>query len=309
MARKKIKNTFVTILAIYIAFVIGDRLFILYKIDKTLEPSYYLEYSRKNNGKSFPPVYLVSYAGKKSVFFKNQNAQAMSAINNGIDHIMMYKRRDIDQEFYENNKRILDVPVGDGLWIWKPYFILKTMDFAPQDSLIIYADSPVIFKNPTNLIINRLQEHDVLLLLDGTLRKKNVQKIGTIIQKEFLKPFNLDYNQFQNENNLWSCFVAVRNNKTGRAFVEQWLQNCQQGLRSTPYFDQTMLVIAAYQKPDGIYVMDVDEAMKTIKNVHRHPNDEYKSLLPDMVSGYFKWFKLSEWGYNARWVKWIRSQL
>jgi hypothetical protein len=62
------------------------------------------------------------------------------------------------------------------------------------------------------------------------------------------------------------------------------LNNFQQGLTSTPFFDQTMLIITAYQKPDGVYVMDVDEAMKTIKNVHRHPNDEYKSLLPDMVS-------------------------
>ena len=100
----------------------------------------------------------------------------MSAINNGIDHIMMYKRRDIDPEFYQKNKHILDLPAGDGLWLWKPYFILKTMDIAPEGSLIIYADSPVIFKNPITPFINHLKNHDVLLLLDGTHRKKMFQK-------------------------------------------------------------------------------------------------------------------------------------
>jgi hypothetical protein len=183
--------------AIYASFVVVDRLFILHMLDKTLESSYYFEYSKKNQGQPPPPVYLVSYAGKKSVFFKNQNAQAMSAINNGIDHIMMYKRRDIDQIFYQKNKNILDILPGDGLWIWKPYFMLKTMDLAPQDSLIIYADSPVIFKNPITPFINRLKDHDILLLLAGTPRKRNVSKIGTIIKEEFIKPFGIDIPDFK----------------------------------------------------------------------------------------------------------------
>ena len=85
------------------------------------------------------------------------------------------------------------------------------------------------------------------------------------------------------------------------------MKNCEEGLISTPLFDQSMLIIAAHQKPEGMYVMDVDEAMQTIKNVHRHPNEENKSLLPDMVSGNFKWFKISEWGYNSQWVQWIRA--
>ncbi len=144
---KKIKNGFLILLFSYGFFLVFDSLGIFFQIDKTLTPSYYLEYSKSKNFLP-PPVYLVSYAGKKSVFFKNQNAQAMSAINNGIDYIMMYKRRDIDPIFYEKNKHILNIAAGDGLWIWKPYFILRTMDIAPEDSLIIYADSPVIFKKP-----------------------------------------------------------------------------------------------------------------------------------------------------------------
>ncbi len=131
--------------------------------------------------------------------------------------------------------------------------------------------------------INRLKHYDVLLLLDGTYRKKNAPKAGTIIKEEYIKHFGLDHGNFLKMDHLWACFVAVRNNKTGRAFIEQWMKNCEEGLISMPGSDQSMLIIAAHQKPEGIYVMDVDEAMQTIKNVHRHPNEENKSLLPDML--------------------------
>jgi len=294
------------ILLIYSFLSLLERSFLLTKIDKTLSPSYYLHYSSAEHSPP-PPTYLVSYAGKHPVFFKNQNAQAMSAINNGIDHIMMFKRRDIDTEFYQKNKHILDIPSGDGLWIWKPYFMLKAMTAAPEGSIIIYADSPVIFINPITSFINLIKEKDVLVLLDGQRRKGKIPKAGDIIKEEFTKPFNLDYSKFKEKDHLWSCFVIVRNNKIGRSFVEQWLKNCEQGIPTTPAFDQSMLLIATYQKPEGVYVMDVDEVVSVIKNVHRHPREEHKSLIPDMVSGGVKIFKISEWGYNAKWMQWLRS--
>lgn len=318
---KKIRSGLLIILFGYATFLIFDRLAILHQIDKTLSPSYYLEYSASNSSPP-PPVYLVSYADGKPVFYKNQNAQTMSAINNGIDHIMMYKRRDIDPEFYQKNKEILDQKAGAGLWIWKSYFMLKTMSHAPENSVIIYADSPVIFKKPITHLLNLLNQYDVLVLRNGSQRKGNVQTAGQHIKREALEYFHIDTPEFHQKDSLWACFVVVRNNANGRLFVEQWLKNCEhkKAIMSEPFdphhqypnflghpYDQAMLAVAAYQRPEKLYVMDVDEAMQIIKNVHRHPNEEHKSLLPDMVSATFKWFKVSEWGYNSRWIKWLRS--
>lgn len=294
-------------LSAYGVFILIDLLFIFKQIDKTLEPSYYFECLQQGEDKAPPPVYLVSYAGRKSVFFKNQNAQALSAINQGIDHIMMYKRSHFDEKFQKKNQKILDVPMGDGLWIWKPYIMLQAMDKAPENAIIIYADSPVIFKNPITPFIKRLQEYDVLLLLDGTHRKGGVPKAGEKIGRQFVEHFRLNHEDFMKKDHLWACFVAVRNNKTGRAFVEQWMQNCENGLTSTPLFDQSMLIIASHQQPKGVYVMDTDEAMRIIKNVHRHPQEEDKSLLPDIASKSIRWFKVSKFGYNAKWVQWVRA--
>lgn len=62
-------------------------------------------------------MYLVSYADGKKVFLKNQNGQLLNAINKGFDRFMSYKRKDIDFDFYNKNKKILDVKHGAGLWL------------------------------------------------------------------------------------------------------------------------------------------------------------------------------------------------
>lgn len=303
---KRIKKSVIALVVVYLGFLITEHIVLLYKIDKTLDASYYLAYTSKAHVPP-PPVYLVSYADKKDVFLKNQNAQAMSAINNGIDHIMMYKRRDIDQQFYQKNKHILDIPTGAGLWIWKPYFILKTMDIAPENSIIIYADSPVLFKKPVTPFINLLEKNDVLLLLDGARRKHKIRTAYSVIKDDPFLHLGLDPAVFEKRDHLSGCLVVVRNNKTSRSFIEKWIKNCEQGHLSTPMFEQSMMIIAAYQKPEGIYTMDIDEAVVVIKNAHRHPNEEYKSLIPDMVSGDRKIFKISEWAYNAKWMQWLRQ--
>lgn len=301
-----IRKIILIVLCCYAGLHIVDRLFLLSMLDKSLEPSYFFQHIEQDKEKP-TPVYLVSYAGGKSVFFKNQNAQALSAINQGIDHILMYKKHHIDADFYAKNKRIFDVPDGDGLWLWKPYFILKTMQMVPENSIIIYADSPIIFKHPVDAFTKHLKEHDIIVLRDGAQRKNNVVKAGARIGQKYIEQFGLPFQDFIQKDSLWACFVMVRNTKKARSFIEQWLKNCEDGIIGTPSYDQSMLVMASYQRPEGIYVMDTDEAMEVIKNVHRHPHEEHLSLLPDMASSHFKWFKISQWAYNAPWLLKLRA--
>ncbi|PIZ33594.1 MAG: hypothetical protein COY39_02140 [Alphaproteobacteria bacterium CG_4_10_14_0_8_um_filter_37_21] len=299
---KRFKKLFKVAFCTYVFLFICDHFFLLYMNDKTVMKSYYSDHKEKK-GKPHPPVYLVSYAGGKSVFFKNQNAQAISAVNNGIDYMMMYKKTHFDADFLSKNNHILDHKYGDGYWIWKPYCILKAMDAAPEDSIILYADSSVVFKKPITRFIEILEQKDVLVLLDGTHRKNEVPKAITRITKDNVEHFNLNYEQFKNVDNLWACFVAVKNNKVGRAFVKQWLQNCEDNLiKSIHSSDQSMLIIATQQKKDNIYIMDTDEAFQTIKQVHRHPDEEKTSMLPFMVSSK-TWSKFSKWGYNLSLIR------
>jgi hypothetical protein len=118
----------------------------------------------------------------------------------------------------------------------------------------------------------------------------------------------IPYDHGKDHPHLWACFVAVKNTATGRAFVQQWMDNCETpSILKIPGADQSMLAFAALQQPQNIHYMNIDEAMSVFKNVHRHPNEEYKSLLPDMMSSSIKWFKIAEWGYNSRLMQWIRK--
>lgn len=280
--KRKILKLFFGFFAFYIVFCIVDQLVLFNEIDKTLDSSYY--FNREKSNKKNTPVYLVSYAGKKSVFFKNQNAQALSAINQGIDFIMMFKKNHFDEEFLNKNKKILDIECGDGLWIWKPYLILKTMEMSPKNSIIIYADSPVVFKNPITHFLEILETNDIVLLVDGNRKKNNVRKAGALIQKKYVEHFNLNYDVFSKKDHLSACFMMFKNNDISKKFVKQWLHNCEIGLLDTPLYEQTMMLITSYSLPEGIYFTDNHEIRSFVNNVHRHPNEEDKSLIPEIVS-------------------------
>ena len=100
-------------------------------LDKNIVPDAYdKEYKERSQ------VFLISYADGPKVFFKNQNSLVQSAINKGFDGIINYKKSHIDNIFYNKNMDILSDPHGAGLWLWKPYFILKTMEMLPEDAII-----------------------------------------------------------------------------------------------------------------------------------------------------------------------------
>ena len=276
-------------------FFLTEGMFLLCLSDKSLEPSYFWK-EQKNH----PQTYLVSFASGDEVFFKNQNAQAISAINNGFNHISMFTPNHFDSAFARKNQSILQEKRGAGLWIWKSYFMLQIMKSAPEGSIIIYADSPVIFKNPITPFMQILQDKDILLLLDGTPRKGPIPTLGEKIPQAFFADMDINYEQEKNHPHLWACFGAVKNNDVGRQFVKTWMKNCEHpSIFNIPGADQSMLAFAAIKNKKNIHYMPIDEATKVFKNVHRHPNEAHKSLVPDMISSSIKCFKISEWGYNS----------
>jgi hypothetical protein len=70
-----------------------------------------------------------------------------------------------------------------------------------------------------------------------------------------------------------------------------------------PSYEQGLLLITYYQMPQSVHIIDWDDIRYVIKSVHRHPHEESKSLLPDILGVY----KFSEYGYNSRFMKWMRS--
>ena len=69
---------------------------------------------------------LANYADWRYSIAQKKNTASGLAIG-GFDQVFSYGPRDIDQAFFNRNKNILQQKKGNGLWLWKPYFIQKSL--------------------------------------------------------------------------------------------------------------------------------------------------------------------------------------
>ncbi len=241
-----------------------------------------------------PPVVLVSFADGPKVFYKNQFSLTASAADKGFDAIYNYRRGHFDPEFYGRNKHILDQPRGSGYWLWKPYFILKTMEVLPDDALVFYVDSGIILKKSLTPLLKKLEGEDYDMILMGhgkpaPLRRHLKKEAYGIFEKE-LTPEILEHQ------NIWAFFIAVRNTPKNRAFIKKWLNACEHGeaLTDSPFdpaiqaadfsghgHDQSLLSVLVALSPQNKIIIPRDILRKEygVHNFHRHPEEEFKSPL------------------------------
>lgn len=163
-------------------------------------------------------VYLTSYANKK--FIKNQVRLNKSAKKHGINNIISYSDSDLKRtKFYNKYKNILDSPRGTGYWLWKPFFIYKTLNELSEGDILIYSDSGAIFINsPLPLLKIAIKEKILLFTNNEPNIKWNknrcLVKMGCNSEKYFDAP------------QVSAGFQIYVNDKETRKFVKEWLYYC-----------------------------------------------------------------------------------
>ena len=69
-----------------------------------------------------PIISLITYGNEK--FYNSKKRLQNEANSTGwFDTITVYGPEDLDDDFKEKNKNILNQNTGNGYWMWKPYFI------------------------------------------------------------------------------------------------------------------------------------------------------------------------------------------
>lgn len=95
---------------------------------------------------------LINYAN--DAFRKEQKLNSKTAKEVGLfDKVIAYSPEDIDRDFYKKNNRILSQKTGNGYWLWKPYFIKKTLEILESDDFLFYCDSGSYFIKPITPLI------------------------------------------------------------------------------------------------------------------------------------------------------------
>jgi len=116
---------------------------------------------KKINSNIRPRIIAISYSNER--YQKQLNFNKKSALEVGkVDFHYSYGPNDVDLDFREKNKDILLRKRGNGYWLWKPYFINKTLiEKLNEGDYLIYTDACVLYVNSTYQIIDILKNKNL----------------------------------------------------------------------------------------------------------------------------------------------------
>jgi hypothetical protein len=153
---------------------------------------FYFNYDKKKY-----KIVGISYSNK--LYQSSQLLNKKTAYKIGkVDEYYNYSPNDIDKVFKEKNKDILSRERGNGYWLWKPYFILKTLkEKLNNGDYLIYTDAQIIYTDKADKLIDFLKERKAEMW---------AERLSCCIEKEYSKrdafvligvdqPFYTDTNQ------------------------------------------------------------------------------------------------------------------
>lgn len=208
-------------------------------------------------------IYLVNYATPN--FYRSQKKLNRSALKFGVDIYVSFTHKKLKQtHFYQKNKKVLDQFRGGGYWLWKPYIILDTLNYASDGDLVVYCDSGTeIFKPIKPLVeICTAQSGPMLFQVHEHTNKKWTKRDCFILM-------DADNRYYYDAKQVCGSPQIYMKNKKNIEFVRQWLAYCEDprvltdlpntcGLENLPEFkehrhDQSVLSILSRRYNLPIY--------------------------------------------------------
>ena len=169
-----------------------------------------------------PKIVAISYGDnkyKKSLEYNGKSALEIA----GVDEFYGYGPEDLDEEFKKKNNYILSGIKGNGYWLWKPYFIYKTLKTKLNDGdYLIYSDAGIAYIDKAQLIVNFINERKAEMYLHRLphLEKHYTKRDAFILMGADL-PFFAETGQFN------AAFQIYKKSKFTELFLEEYLYYAQ----------------------------------------------------------------------------------
>lgn len=165
-------------------------------------------------------IIAINYADEN--FVKAQRFNTKSAYKKGkVDKVIEYSPDDIDNDFYTKNKKILREKRGGGYWLWKPYFIMKTLENSNDGDYIFYCDSGAYYIDKVKYLIDDLEKsNQSIMAFELPLIEKQWTKA------ELLKKMHCDYDEFKESNQAIGGYILIKVNDESKEFFRQYLKLC-----------------------------------------------------------------------------------
>ena len=268
-------------------------------------------------------LYVINFADQN--FYKQQKTNSKTAYEKGKgDLVIEYNENDLAdlKNKYPNHFKIKR---GFGLWFWKPYFILKTMELMHDDDYLFYCDSGAIFIDDIHKLIPDLNssEYDIMFFEQPLLARCFTKK-----ETYYL----LNYNDFSGNQLLGGYIFLKKSNKTIK-YMKEWL-NAMSDLRvlSPEKFlpdiiedkkfishreDQSVLTILckkwgiqAYRDPSDFGIFPWQYMRAGGYHSKKYPNSHYPTILLcvrrndpiEYEKNYYKALKKYKMGLNNEFI-------
>lgn len=147
-----------------------------------------------------------------------------------FEKAVVYSPEDIDKDFKKDNEHILSITKGNGLWLWKPYFVNKALEEAQMGDVIFYADAASFFIRSCRHIINAMNSD--IWLCDLPYIEEEYTKA------ELFTRFDCDSDMYKKTNQFHASFMAFRKTPESSLFVKEWLRLCTDADSILDSFDE-----------------------------------------------------------------------
>ena len=208
-------------------------------------------------------IYVVNFANE--LYKSQQQACTESAYRYGkVDKVIEYSEKDLPDSFFKDNPKITSYKRGFGLWLWKPYLILKAMDNLNDGDILFYVDSGITFINNIHYLLPYLQRaKDRMLFFEYPLLNEDWTKGET---------FKLcNYKPISGERQLMGLIILLVVSDKSKEFIKEWYNLCRQEQLISPYiFDESI--------PNGINFTAHRED-QSILSIHVRYNN--MTIVPD----------------------------
>ncbi|HFF9301621.1 TPA: hypothetical protein ACGFCK_002128 [Clostridium perfringens] len=166
-------------------------------------------------------IVAINYSDEN--FRKSQKFNTKSAYKKGkVDKVIEYSPKDIDKDFFNKNKEILNKSRGGGYWLWKPYLILRTMNNLSNGDYIFYCDSGAYYINNIRYLINSLEKtKQDIMVFDLPL----IEKQWT--QKTTFKLMDCDNEKYMNSNQILATYILIKVSDESKIFMGDYLTFCE----------------------------------------------------------------------------------
>ena len=161
----------------------------------------------------------INYAHNR--YLQAQRYCCETAIANGFDESKAYGFHDLSKEFVESNLYTLSQPRGAGYWLWKPYFILKTLEVISEDDWLMYTDSGMFFvRNPWDFIFSKSEqmgEKGIATFCSISTNKAYTKRDAFVLM-------GADSPTFTDSPQRMASVFVCRKTPFSLSFVQEWLK-------------------------------------------------------------------------------------